>query len=212
MNNLIDISVPLRNGMPHWPDDTPFERSLDMDMNRGDVANLSSLRTSAHVGTHMDAPLHFVKGATSIDKIPLNAVVGRARVIEIRDAQQIRAAELERHDLREGERVLFKTRNSPAVWERSDFTGDFVSVAPDAARLIVERKVRLIGVDYLSIGKFGGDEGAEVHGIILGGGVWVIEGLNLAAARPGDYELICLPLKIEGGEGAPARALLRPLT
>jgi arylformamidase len=212
MNNLIDITVPLHNGMPHWPDDTPFDRTLDMDMKRGDIANLSTFRTSAHAGTHMDAPLHFVNGATSIDRMPLDAVVGRARVIEIHDEHQIRAAELEQHHLRDGERVLFKTRNSPAAWNQPDFSGDFVSVAPDAARLIVDRKVRLIGVDYLSIGKFGGDEGAEVHGIILGAGVWVIEGLNLAAAHAGDYELICLPLKIEGAEGAPARALLRPLT
>ena len=195
--------------MPHWPGDKAFEIRRDEEISRGDPDNLSSFSTSAHAGTHMDAPLHFVEGATSIDRIPLDLPMGRARVIAIQDAKRVTGEELQRHDLREGERVLLKTRNSPGAWDQPEFTGDFVSIAPSAARLLVERKVKLVGVDYLSVGAYGGDEGVEVHRILLGGGVWIIEGLNLADVEPGNYDLICLPLKMEGAEGAPARALVR---
>ena len=210
MSEWIDVSVDLRNGMPHWPGDKPFQIRRENEISRGDPDNLSSFATSAHAGTHMDAPLHFVAGGTSIDRIPFDLAMGRARVIAIEDSRRVTARELERHDIGEGQRLLFKTRNSPSVWREPSFTGDFVSIAPDAARLLAGRKVKLVGVDYLSVGAYGGDEGVEVHRILLGGGVWIIEGLNLEAAQPGDYDLICLPLKMDGAEGAPARAILRP--
>ena len=209
MNAWIDISVPLRNGMPVWPGDRPFEISRDSDISLGHAANLSSYGTTAHIGTHMDAPLHFLHGGESIDRIPIDVLIGPARIIEIVDPLRVRAQDLDVHDLRPGERILFKTRNSARDWARAEFTADFVSIAPDAARHIADRGVALVGIDYLSVGAFAGEEGTETHRALLGAGVWILEGLNLRGVEAGDYELVCLPLKIEGADGAPARAVLR---
>jgi arylformamidase len=209
MSGWIDISVPLRNGMPVWPGDRPFEISRDSDISLGHTANLSSYSTSAHVGTHMDAPLHFVDGGASIDRIPIDVLIGPARVVEIADPQLVRARDLEMHDLRPNERILFKTRNSSRDWASEKFTPDFVSIAPDAARHIAARRVALVGIDYLSVGAYAGEDGAEAHRALLGAGVWILEGLNLHGIDAGDYELVCLPLKIAGADGAPARAVLR---
>ncbi len=206
----IDISVPLRSGMVHWPDNPPvlFERVLDIE--RGDVANVSKLSLGAHTGTHMDAPIHFLSGGAGIDEMPLGATMGRARVIEIADPVSITPAELAGHGIRRGERILFKTRNSPRVWQSDDFVEDFVYIGREAARFLAGAGVRTVGVDYLSVGGFR-DDSVETHQALLEAGVWVIEGLNLSAVEPGDYELVCLPLRIVGGDGAPARAVLRPL-
>jgi arylformamidase len=209
MSGWIDISVPLRNGMPVWPGDRPFEISRDSDISLGHAANLSSYGTTAHIGTHMDAPLHFVHGGESIDRIPIDVLIGPARVIEIAGPLRIWARDLEMHDLRPGERILFKTRNSSRDWSSEAFTADFVSIAPDAARHLAARRVSLVGIDYLSVGAYAGEEGAETHRALLGAGVWILEGLNLRGVDAGDYELICLPLKIEGADGAPSRAVLR---
>ena len=209
MSEWIDISVPLRTGMVHWPGDIPITIQQTFDMQRGDVANLRTLSMSAHTGTHMDAPLHFIAEGQSIDTIPFDATVGQARVIEIEDEHAITRVELEQYEPQLGERLLFKTRNSSIGWaECRYFLKDFVALNPDAARYLVECGVRTIGVDYLSIGPFG-DEGVETHHVILGAGIWAIEGLNLANVDAGTYELVCLPLKIAGGDGAPARAILR---
>jgi arylformamidase len=205
----IDVSVPLHNGMPHWPGDKPFQIERQNDLEKGDSDNLSSLSTSAHVGTHMDAPLHFIRGARSIDEMPLEVTMGPARVVAVSSQHQISAADLEPHNLREGERVLFRTRNSDQDWSTAPFKEQFVSIGQDAARFIADRKLTLVGVDYLSVGAYGGDAGGVVHRALLGAGVWIIEGLDLRHIEPGDYELICLPLKLKGAEGAPARALLR---
>jgi len=195
--------------MVHWPGDAPFERLTTLSLANGDPCNLSELRTSAHTGTHMDAPLHYLEGASSIDTMPISATAGRARVIEIRDRHLIRISELEPQHPAKGERLLFKTANSRLFWKTSEFQQDFVHIPPDTARYLAERGVLTIGVDYLSVGN--AQNGDETHRILLGAGVWIIEGLNLDHVTPGDYELICLPLKIEGGDGAPARAVLRTL-
>ena len=209
MSEWIDISVPLRTGMVHWPGDIPVVIRQTADISRGDVANLRTISTSAHVGTHMDAPLHFVANGRPIDTMPFDATVGRARVIEIEHEHVITREELSKHDLQLGERVLFKTRNSNVAWAVCRyFLKQYIALSPDAARYVVDCGVRTIGVDYLSIGPYG-DEGVETHQLILGAGIWVIEGLNLANVEAGTYELVCLPLKIEGGDGAPARAILR---
>lgn len=157
----------------------------------------------------MDAPLHFVRQGIGIDKLPLNTTVGRARVIEIQDTESIKPEELARHRIRRGERILFKTRNSSRGWQTDTFIEDFVFISKEAARFLAERKVRVVGVDYLSVGGFKRD-GIETHRTLLEGGVWIIEGLDLSNVKPGKYDLICLPLKIEQGDGAPARAILRP--
>lgn len=205
----VDISVRLREGMPHWPGDAPFSIGRIRDMAQGDTVNLSSISMGAHSGTHVDAPVHFVEGGKGVDEMPLEALVGTARVIEIRDTESIKPAELEGHGIRSGERILFKTRNSSYVWHSEGFVEDFVFLSDGAARFLVGLGVRAVGVDYLSVGSSSG--GREVHRILLAGSVWIMEGLDLSGVAPGRHFLVCLPLKVAGGDGAPARAILRPL-
>ena len=204
----VDVSVPLRSGMVHWPDNPPVRIERMLDIERGDVANVSTISLGSHTGTHMDAPIHFVRGGEGMDRMPLDATMGPARVIEIQDPTSIKPDELDPHGIGRGERVLFKTQNSSLAWWTQDFIEDFVYVSREAARYLAERGVRAVGVDYLSVGGFYVD-GVETHQALLGAGIWVIEGLDLSRVEPGDHELICLPLKVEDGDGAPARALLR---
>jgi arylformamidase len=194
--------------MVHWPDNPPVRIERMLDIERGDVANVSTISLGSHTGTHMDAPIHFVRGGEGMDRMPLDATMGPARVIEIQDPTSVKPAELEPYGIGRGERVLFKTRNSSLAWWTRDFIEDFVYVSREAARYLAERGVRTVGVDYLSVGGFHVD-GVETHQALLGAGIWVIEGLDLSRVEPGEHELICLPLKVEGGDGAPARALLR---
>ena len=210
MRSWIDITVPLRHAMVHWPDNPPVKIERIRDLDRGDGNTVSQISMGSHTGTHMDAPAHFLRKGIGIDKMPLDATVGRARVIEIRDAELIRPAELAGHRIRRGERILFRTRNSSQVWQTNVFVENFVSISPEAADFLVERGVRAVGVDYLSVGGFK-REGSHVHKTLLRGGVWIIEGLDLSQAKPGRYDLICLPLKLDSGDGAPARAVLRPV-
>jgi arylformamidase len=209
-SDWIDISAPLRNGMVTWPGDAPFERASSLAIAHGDECNLSQISTSTHIGTHMDAPRHYLEGAAGIETVPIAASIGRARVIEIRDPEMIRISELEPHRLARGERVLFKTRNSGQCWKSDEFQKKYVHIDPEAARYLVECRIQTVGVDYLSVGGFESG-GPETHRILLEAGIWIIEGLQLEQVEPGDYELICLPLKIIGGDGAPARAVLRKL-
>jgi arylformamidase len=204
----IDVSVPLRSGMVHWPDNPPVRIERMLDMECGDAANVSTISLGSHTGTHMDAPIHFVPGGAGMDRMPLDATIGQARVIEIQDPISIKPDELDPHGIGRGERVLFKTQNSTRRWWTQDFVEDFVYVSQEAARYLADRGVRTVGVDYLSVGGFWKD-GVETHQALLGPGIWVIEGLDLSGIGPGEYELICLPLKVEDGDGAPARAILR---
>jgi arylformamidase len=207
----IDVSVPVFTGMVHWPDNPPVEVSFVMQLEHGDACNLSKLSLGVHTGTHMDAPLHFVANGQSIDHLPLNATIGRARVIEIKDQKAINVDELEEHNIHSGERILFKTSNSQRCWQTNEFVKDFVSIAPDAAQYLALQQICTVGVDYLSVGGFYGG-GPETHRALLEAGIWVIEGLNLSQVQAGIYDLICLPLKLSGAEGAPARAILKPVT
>ena len=204
----IDISVSLHSGMVHWPDNPPVKIERMKDMDKGAVCNVSVMSLGAHTGTHMDAPLHFFKNGKSLDKLPLEATIGPARVVEIKDREMVRPDELRAHNLRRGERILFKTRNSSRCWKTDAFVENFVYISREAARHLVDRGIRTIGVDYLSVGGFRRD-GLETHRILLGAEVWIIEGINLSKVKPGNYELVCLPLKVLGSDGAPARALLR---
>jgi arylformamidase len=209
-SDWIDVSVTLKTGMVTWPGDPPVRISHAQSMERGDASTVSLLEMGAHSGTHMDAPAHFVRGGTGISDIPLDACIGPARVIPIRDRTSIQPGELEGHAIQPGERVLFKTHNSEHCWDTDTFAEDFVYVSEAAAEYLVERQVRLIGVDYLSVGGFRAD-GVKIHRTLLNAGIWIIEGLNLKQVPPGPVDLVCLPLKILGGDGAPARALVRPL-
>ena len=180
-----------------------------MDLSRGDAANVSKIELGAHTGTHMDAPRHFLADGIGLDQMPLDATIGPARVIPIEHPQAILPAELEQHNLQAGERVLFRTQNSERCWKTDQFIEDFVYISAAAAQFLVERGVRTIGVDYLSVGGYVHD-GVETHQILLEAGIWLIEGLNLSAVTPGTYDLVCLPLRVAGADGAPARAILRP--
>ena len=210
MSEWKDVSVPLKNGMVQWPGDKAFSRAYTESIEKGDQANVSEIEGSAHTGTHMDAPAHFITGGHTIDAVPLDACMGRARVIDIKDAELIRISELEQQKIAAGERVLFRTKNSDHVWKTDAFQTRFVHIPADTARWLAERRVRTVGVDYLSVGGYESD-GAETHRALLGAGVWIIEGLVLTDVEPGEYDLICLPLKIVGSDGAPARALLRKI-
>jgi arylformamidase len=209
MSEWIDVSVPLRSRMVHWPGDIPVSIEQTMDLDRGDACNLRTISMSAHTGTHMDAPLHFVSGGESIDQMPLDAAVGPARVIAIANEALVTAGELEAHRPRPGERLLLKTANGARCWQNGRcFLKKFVHLNAEAACFLVNSGIRTLGVDYLSVGAYGGD-GAETHRILLEAGIWIVEGLDLSRVEPGEYEFVCLPLKIAGGDGAPARAILR---
>ena len=209
-HSWIDISVPIRTGMVHWPGDPPVRLKQVQKISRGDVANVSTLIMGSHTGTHMDAPVHFLSAGRGVDAVPFPAIIGRARVIEIKDPEVIRPDELRLNRIRRGERILLKTRNSARCWQTSFFIRDFVALSKEAARFLAERRVQTVGIDYLSVGRFHRD-GVETHRALLKAGIWIIEGLDLSRVKAGGYELICLPLKIEGGDGAPARAIVKSL-
>jgi arylformamidase len=206
----IDVSVTVSHGMRHWPDNPPIVHQRVMDITHGDPCNVSHLAMGVHSGTHMDGPVHFIHGAPGIDEMPLTATMGEARVVEIENPYEITAAELRKHELRPGERVLFRTLNSPRAWEIDEFVEDFVGISEEAATYLAETGIRTVGVDYLSVGGYRAD-GAKIHRTLLEAGIWIIEGLNLTPVRGGRYEMICLPVKLHGSDGAPARAILRPL-
>lgn len=206
--NWIDISVMLRTGMVHWPDNPEVRIQRMMDMDKGAVCNVSHMSLGAHTGTHMDAPLHFIKGGAGLETMPFDATIGPARVIEIKDKESIKPAELAGQRIRKGERILFKTRNSARSWKSDDFDENFIHISKEAAQFLVDRGIQTVGVDYLSVGGYKKD-GRETHQILLGAGIWIVEGLNLGRVKPGRYELICLPLKVLNSDGAPARAILR---
>lgn len=205
---LIDVSIPLRPGMVTWPGDPPFMSDRLKDFTKGDHDMVSIICMGAHTGTHVDAPLHFIKGGISIDKAPADVLTGPARVIEIKDTESIKPGELEKENIQKGERILFKSRNS-SLWKDPRFHKDFVYISDKGAEYLAQRGIALAGVDYLSVGGFRG--GTEVHQTLLGKGVWLIEGLDLSKVGPGEYELLCLPLKLQGAEAAPARVFLRTL-
>lgn len=206
----IDISVPLKSGMVRWPGDPEVRIERVLAIDRGDPCNVSSIIMGSHTGTHMDPPFHYIRGGTTLDAMPLEATIGPARVIEIEDPESVTPDELDRHDITAGERILLKTRNSPGAWQTDDFVEDFVYISLAGARYLAGRGVRTVGVDYLSVGGYRAD-GEAIHLALLEAGVWIIEGLNLTGVQPGNYELLCMPIKIQQADGAPARAILRPL-
>jgi len=201
--HIIDISVPIRPAMVTYPGDPEVALERVRSIEEGAGYNLSRLAFGLHTGTHVDAPLHFVEGGADAEALPLEVLVGPVSVVDATAVESGLSAEaLNSLALPERcERVLFKTRNSE-LWRSDAFSEDFVSLTEDAARALVSRGVRLVGIDYLSIG----DEAA--HRALLGAGVVALEGLDLGAVEPGEYLLVCAPLKLAGAEGAPARALL----
>jgi arylformamidase len=201
---IFDISVPIRDGMIHYDGNPPVHVTRVQSISAGDPANLSELDLGAHSATHVDAPVHFLADGAGAEALPLELLIGPAEVVDATaatralDLATVRALEL---PPRGSERILFKTRNSQ-LWSRGEFTRDFVRLDGEAAAFLLERGVKLLGIDYLSIGD------AEAHRILLSAGVVCIEGLDLRSIEPGSYQFICLPLKLAGSDGAPARAVL----
>src|SRR5262245_29609606 len=203
----IDLTVVIRHEMVHYPGDPAVELRQTKHLDWGDPATVSHLSLGVHTGTHVDAPVHFIGGAPGVDEFPIDAMVGPARVIEILDKETCTAQDLEAYDIREGERVLLRTSNSTRCWNVDAFVADYAHLDTSAARLLAERRVRMVGIDYLSIGR--GPQGPEVHRILLAAGVVIVEGLDLSRVDAGFYDVVCLPLKILGGDGAPARVAVR---
>jgi arylformamidase len=210
-NGWIDVTATLDPATtPVYEGDAPMDFEFLKDMRKGDGLTLSKYSLGAHSGTHIDAPMHFVRDGAPIDKVPLEALIGPARVIDIADGvQAINAAELNRQRWRGTPRVLFRTRSSLRGWMKSaTFHRDFAYIAPDAAQQLADAGVQLVGIDYISAEQFGAPA-PMTHRILLGKGIPIVEGLALEGISPGDYDLIVLPMKVGGHEGAPARAVLR---
>ncbi len=208
----IDISYPLSKDMIHWPLD-PVPPGIDLIYTPTEERPVSMIQMNinTHHGTHIDAPRHFRPDGTTIDEMPLDAIMGPARVIGIKDTVSIKPGELEAHNIQPGERILFKTVNS-SYYKRGKFVEDFVYISNEGARFLLEKKVSVVGLDYLAIGSFKDMENlVEVHNTLVGNGIWVIEALDLSGVEPGDYEIICLPIRIKHGDAGQARAILRPL-
>lgn len=205
----IDVTRPVTAGMIHWPGDPDVEIEKVSDMGKGDICNVTRVTMCVHTGTHMDAPLHFLRDGAGMEEAPLKALMGEARVIAIDDPVSVRRADLVQHDIQRAERIIFRTRNVSIEWN-SEFQMDFVHIAADAAQYLADQKVALVGVDYMSVGGFYQDM-VETHVALLQSGAWVVENLNLTEISPGEWEIICLPMKIIGSDGAPARVLMRPL-
>ncbi|MBO0799531.1 MAG: cyclase family protein [Blastocatellia bacterium] len=205
---IYDVTVAISNDLPVYPGDPPIDITRTQSMEKGDIARVSHLSFSTHIGTHIDPPSHFMMDGLPLDLVPLDVLIGPARVIDVGDVSSIAAPLLERAELAGATRVLFKTRNSSFWRESQVFREDFVYLEPEAAELLVKRGVQLVGIDYLSIEKFNFERPAT-HWTLLDNNVVIVEGLDLSNVPPGDYELICLPLKIKDGDGGPARVVLR---
>jgi len=204
---VYDVSVPLRADMPTYPGEPGPQLEFTAQLSKGDSANVSVLSLGSHTGTHVDAPSHFLDGAPGVDSLPPEALVGRAYVAEFGGESHITAAELDAMGIpADCQRLLFKTRNG-RLWDDAEFQRDFIALAPDAARALAERGLRLVGIDYLSIERFR-PERHEVHETLLASGVVILEGLDLRQVPAGEYFLVCAPLNVVGAEGAPARAFL----
>jgi arylformamidase len=193
---ILDVSVPIRPEMITYPGDPTVKLERISAIADGALANVSRLDLGVHTGTHVDAPVHFLDGAAAVEGLPLDALLGRVLVIgaEALTASTLRGLELP-------ERIVFKTPNSE-LWARAEYSDDFLALDGAGAQVLVERGVRLVGIDYLSIG----DE--DAHRVLLAAGVVAIEGLDLRGVEPGEYELVCAPLKLVGSDGAPARVFL----
>ena len=207
MSRIYDISVPIRTGGIVYPGNPEIDISLQQAVAKGAGANVSAIRFGSHTGTHADASRHFFDDGQPVDQIPLDRLIGPALLVSFPDdVRAIGAAELKTHDLRGRTRILLRTRNS-ALLSQKQFAPDYTYLAPDGAEYLVEKGVELVGIDYLSIEQFHSGH-HRTHRTLLAKSVVILEGLDLSVPPPGEYQLICLPLRIEGCDGAPARAVL----
>jgi arylformamidase len=205
---IYDITLTITPTLPVWPGDPPVQLSQPSHLERGDICTITRLDISAHTGTHLDAPAHFIRGGATVETLDLDVLIGPALVVDARGRGHLTAEALEALAIPPYvKRLLLRTDNS-AIWQAGDsaFVEDFVAIEPSGASWLVERGIRLVGIDYLSVAPF--EDGAPTHQILLGAGVIAVEGLNLSAIEPGEYQLICLPIRIGDSDGAPCRAVL----
>lgn len=206
-----DVSLALRPDMITWPGEPAPRIEPLRRIAKGDTANVSVVTLGDHAGTHVDPPVHFLEGGNTVDRLPLDALVGPCVVVAFEGPGHVSADWLDRAKIAAGtERILFKTPNS-ARWgdPKATFTRDFTTINASAARWCVERRIKLVGVDYLSIEPQGAEkEGYPVHKTLLGANVVIIEGLDLSGVAPGQYDVFCGPIKLLNGDGAPARVFL----
>jgi arylformamidase len=207
VSRIYDISVPIRSGGIVYPGNPEIDITLQQAVAKGAGANVSAIRFGSHTGTHADASRHFFDDGQPVDQIPLDRLIGPAILVSFPDnVRAIGAAELKAHDLRGRTRILLRTRNS-ALLSQKQFVPDYTYLAPDGAEYLVDKGVELVGIDYLSIEQFHSGH-HKTHRTLLAKSVVILEGLDLSAPPAGEYQLICLPLRIEGCDGAPARAVL----
>ena len=204
----IDISLAINTGRIVWPGDPEVKIEKLLQIEKGDICNTRHISTPVHVGTHVDAPLHFIDGGDGIETLPLSSLAGRARVIEIANETEIPIDEIVKRNIEEGDIVLFKTVNSATYLTEEKFNENYVYLSTAAAEYLVARKISTVGIDYYSIAGVNSNL-VECHQVLLGAKVTIIEGLDLSAIDEGLYDFVCLPLKIVGSDGSPARAIIR---
>jgi len=207
VSRIYDISVPIRSGGLVYPGNPEIDIALQQAVAKGAGANVSTIRFGSHTGTHADAARHFFDDGQTVDKIPLERLIGPALLLRFADdIRSVGAAELRAHDIKGQTRILLRTRNSAFLSQR-EFVKDYTYLAPDGAQYLVDQGVELVGIDYLSIEQFHSGHHLT-HRTLLERSVVIVEGLDLSVPPPGEYQFICLPLRIEGCDGAPARAVL----
>ena len=204
---IIDITRGIKNGMLVWPGDEAAQIGWESRIADGAISNVSSIQIGAHVGTHIDMPLHFIEGGKTMDDLDLSKMIGKAIVVEVPQGRKIDREFLESVNLKDASRILFKTSNS-SFWDDSPthFVEEYTGVEPSGAEWLVAHGCQLVGIDYLSIAPY--DDAETTHKILLSNNVVILETLDLREVEPGDAKLICLPLKLEGREAAPCRAVL----
>ena len=204
----IDISIPLHDGLRQGPME-PLTPHIEFILARtkGNPVDMLQININSHNGTHIDAPKHHVKGGTSIDEMPLDTGIGPARLIEIKDPETIKVAELKPYDIQAGERLLFKTRNSYRPERFTEILKDWVYFTTEAIHYLIDCQIRLLGIDTITIGRANVN---EIHEALLSRGIYILEDLDLGHIQPGRYEMICLPLRLQGGDASPVRAIIRP--
>jgi arylformamidase len=206
MPRIYDVTVPLAPGMLAYPGDPPFEIEPVHEVGEAPFS-LSRMVLTTHSGTHVDAPAHFLVGGATIDQLPLEILLGKARVVEISTRERVDRADLEALDLADDLRVLLKTRMSGQML-KAGYQEDHLYLTVDAAHYLAQAGLKLVGFDYLSIDRFGSAD-FPAHHALLEAGVVLVEGLDLSEVEAGEYEMSCLPLRVGGGDAAPARVVLR---
>ena len=212
LNDDIRVLPPLKTetGQPSVAPNTPSRVYRFFDVNKGDPVTMARLELCSHDGTHIDAPLHFIPGGSTIDKMSIETTNGPCRVIEIKDEKDITVKELEPYKIKEGERILFKTKNSPHVYKDRVYNGVWVALLPETAEYLVTKKIRIVGLDYLTVAHTEPPQSInKVHRALLNAGIYILEAINLDGVPAGNYEMMCLPIRIENGDAGPCRVILK---